>query len=134
MRGLLPCPNPKCPHPKTIESLYCVPSTAMSEYHRSHISCRCGASGPWAETMEAAIAAWNALPRAPKWITYDGTSKTLPGDPRHKLLVSAVMHGGPRVRMLAWATSNGWNDARNSVWPYTPGDRWMPWPGENPNE
>lgn len=85
-----------------------------------------------------AIAAWNAIPRAPKWTEYDGTESTLPIDEK---LCCVELTGKllPR-RTLAWRymyDSSGisvldpcWQEDGVGLSRIIVGDRWLPWPGD----
>jgi hypothetical protein len=55
------CPNPKC------RSTDVMLKTGIRRSFRCVLCPRCGMSGPHAETIEAADAAWNALSREPVW-------------------------------------------------------------------
>lgn len=118
---LKPCPNPSC-------------KKSMPAVGGFKILCNtCGTSGPTHINISDAVDAWNALPRAPQWTTYDGTPETLPEN-GGRVLVSLVMKDGSRINMLAGSTGKGWREGRVARWPYNIGDRWMYWPKEDDND
>lgn len=57
---ILPCPNPKC------GSKFVMTDTSPSGADIVKC-CTCFMHGPYSDTEESAIAAWNALPRALTW-------------------------------------------------------------------
>jgi len=57
---ILPCPNPKC------RSKFVMTDTSPSGADIV-TCCTCFMHGPYCDTEESAIAAWNALPRTPEW-------------------------------------------------------------------
>lgn len=57
---ILPCPNPKC------GSKFVMTDTSPSGADIVKC-CTCFIHGPYSDTEESAIAAWNALPRALTW-------------------------------------------------------------------
>lgn len=90
------------------------------------------------QELSDAIAAWNALPRTPKWVTYDGTEQTLP-NPGKTTLVEITFDGYsgkvtfPTAACLSAKTLENdfwWERPQAGPWKATPGDRWTRWPGE----
>jgi hypothetical protein len=86
-----------------------------------------------------AIADWNALPRAPKWVEYDGTESTLPPEGK-EVLVEISFPGHSRnvtfntVAKRTLSTLNGiiwWERPMADPWEVTIGNRWRLWPGDN---
>lgn len=90
----------------------------------------CHMRGPAMMTEGRAIAAWNALPRAPQWVTYTGEAKTLPVEGTEILICDKYGHNPNRAHQ---ASRQGVECPRYVVdtvlaraWKV--GDRWMPWP------
>ena len=100
------------------------------------VECRfCGMGGPNGSTNQDAIAAWNDLPRAPQWTTYDGTPGTLP-EPMTTVIIRAIHHCGPKGEQLQ-ASGNLFDGAAALIWwidgrgfvRLEVGDTWWPMPG-----
>lgn len=79
---------------------------------------------------EDAISAWNALPRAPQWVKYDGTQSTLPIILDHVLIESGEHRYLGRLTYLSTVGRPHWqvNDEEEPVFMCKAGDRWTPWP------
>lgn len=77
---------------------------------------------------EDAVAAWNALPRKTKWVTYDGTEETLP-EQETAVIIST---NGVVQRACVQRYDEYWDFGEDVVGPLkiSVGDRWTPWPGE----
>lgn len=71
---------------------------------------------------DSAIAAWNALPRAPHWTEYDGSSLTLPGEDEQIIL---SRHQSSGHLFCGSAKPCWWVDARKDFVPLLVGDRWL---------
>jgi hypothetical protein len=118
--GINKCVCGKTPGVDTYTSGY----DGRMQKHR--VECDCGVCGPWADTETEAVAAWNALPRAPRWTEYDGTEYTLP-KPGQWVLVENADYGD---RMALEHDHDGECDDVDHAHRYTlrGRDRWMPWP------
>ena len=126
------CPNPSC--------------TSKFDpicYHTGgllQVRCRCGSSGPFKHSEEDAIAAWNALPRKVKWVTYDGTEEKLP--PKDTKCCVELVGRHHILKAIAWRYDSGGQLINNEYWQekgaglsrIVAGDRWTPWPGEMDND
>lgn len=107
---LKPCPNHECPNPM---DLNCGHAGGCW-----WVSCACGCRSPAItkerrviDNREAAVAAWNALPRAPRWTEFDGAEATRP---KYGDVCLVETHYGAKFTV--------------SSWDFEIGDRWMHWP------
>lgn len=105
MDRLLPCPH--CGFAENDEEQF-----AINPRQGEQIVCpKCLMSGPSAKSFDFAIAAWNALPRTPRWTEYDGTEQTLP--PKGSFVFTLLLYGhgwlirGDRERLF-WAVGDKW--------------------------
>jgi len=112
------CPNQSCDSrgEPYIESDY----NEYMNYRRYRGVCSCGTSGPWCENEKDAIAAYNALPRAPQWTTYTGEPGTLPPPDNGKNNYCVELPNGYR-----------YVGSRDDI---AIGETWMPWPGAKGGE
>lgn len=127
---LKPCPW--CGHSAEME-----PQGYRNEALAFCPKCSRGVTGECGD-IDDAIAAWNTLPRAPKWTEYDGTEGTLPPEGVQVLIeISFPGHSGVvtfnTVGKRSSQTLSGsiwWEMLMADPWEIHEGNRWMPWPGD----